>query len=150
MRTQFTTRLPEPLASALAAQAQANHRSANAELTAILRDALSGTPSTPTGRTQDNRYPAYQPMPGPPRIAPVPDLTQDQAEALLAKYRSAYHGLIGMDFAAIEDRTVAHFMPDLAPYKAALQRLIDDSAALREKYEDLDEAVEQAQKLLHT
>jgi plasmid stability protein len=96
MRTQFTTRLPEPLASALAAQAQANHRSANAELTAILRDALSGTPLTPVDR------------------------------AYAAMHDGAY----------------------LAPYKAALQRLIDDSAALREKYEDLDAAVEQARGLL--
>ena len=86
MRTQFTARLPEPLAAALAERAQANHRSANAELTAILSGALSGAPATPA----------------------------------------------------------------TAPYKAALQRLIDDSAALREKYEDLDAAVEQAQKLLHT
>lgn len=102
MRTQFTTRLPEPLASALATQAQANHRSANAELTAILRDALSGTPSTPV-----------------------------------------------VDWAAAEARTIARMVePDLAPYKAALQRLIDDSSALREKYEDLDAAVEQARALL--
>jgi plasmid stability protein len=109
MRTQFTTRLPEPLASALADQAQANHRSANAELTSILRNALSGTQfeRATTLQTVNVGYAAHT-----AQISGAPSTS------------------------------------DLAPYKAALQRLIDDSAALREKYEDLDAAVEQARVLL--
>jgi plasmid stability protein len=99
VRKHFTARIPDTLTTALAQQAEANHRSANAELTSILRNALSGTPSTP----------------------------------------------VDLDQARVIARMVA---PDLAPYKAALQRLIDDSAALREKYEDLDAAVEQARGLL--
>lgn len=51
MRTQFTARLPEPLAAALAARAKANHRSANAELTAIVAAALSGTPARREGES---------------------------------------------------------------------------------------------------
>jgi plasmid stability protein len=41
----MTTRLPDALQIALAARAEANHRSANAELIAILTQALSGTPA---------------------------------------------------------------------------------------------------------
>ena len=84
-RTRMTTRLPDALQVALAARAEANHRSANAELVAILTQALSGTPAQAT---------------------------------------------------------------DLTPYKAAIRRLIDDSKGLRVKYEDLDEAVKQAEVLL--
>lgn len=123
MRTQFTTRLPEPLASALAAQAQANHRSANAELTAILRDALSGTPSTRT----DN-----------------PGIIARRLHQYISK-ASFSHSADRVAALQCADMLVE---PDLTPYKAALQRLIDDSAALREKYEDLDGAVEQARALL--
>lgn len=54
-RKHFTTRLPDTLATALAQQAETNHRSANAELVAILQREfsprmferpVSGTPST--------------------------------------------------------------------------------------------------------
>jgi plasmid stability protein len=44
--TRMTTRLPEHLAQALAARAQANHRSINGELCAILEAAISGTPES--------------------------------------------------------------------------------------------------------
>lgn len=42
--TRMTTRLPQRLADALATRAEANHRSVNGELCAILEAALSGTP----------------------------------------------------------------------------------------------------------
>jgi hypothetical protein len=42
-RTRMTTRLPPTLQAALATRAEANHRSANAELVAILTQVLSGT-----------------------------------------------------------------------------------------------------------
>jgi plasmid stability protein len=84
-RTRMTTRLPDALQAALAARAEANHRSANAELVAILTQALSGTP----------------------------------AQAA-----------------------------DLTPYKAAIRRLIDDSADMRDEYRDMDDAVKQAEVLL--
>jgi plasmid stability protein len=45
-RTRMTTRLPDALQTALAARAEANHRSTNAELIVILTQALSGTPAT--------------------------------------------------------------------------------------------------------
>lgn len=41
--TRMTTRLPAALADALASRAEANHRSVNGELCAILQAALSGT-----------------------------------------------------------------------------------------------------------
>lgn len=126
MRTQFTTRLPEPLASALATQAQANHRSANAELTAILRDALSGTPSTPAGHLS----------------AAANRLRQYIGKA------SFSHGADRLAALCCVEQLDLRAQHDLTPYKAALQRLIDDSAALREKYEDLDAAVEQTRALL--
>lgn len=44
MTTRMTTRLPTALAGALATRAEANHRSVNSELIAILEKALSGTP----------------------------------------------------------------------------------------------------------
>jgi plasmid stability protein len=81
----MTTRLPDALQTALAARAEANHRSANAELVAILTQALSGTPA--------------------------------QAN-------------------------------DLTPHKAAIRRLIDDSAGMRDEYSDMDDAVKQAEVLL--
>ena len=43
-QTRMTTRLPTALADALATRAEANHRSVNGELCAILQAALSGTP----------------------------------------------------------------------------------------------------------
>lgn len=43
-QTRMTTRIPSALAEALAARAEANHRSVNGELCAILQAALSGTP----------------------------------------------------------------------------------------------------------
>ena len=43
-QTRMTTRLPTTLAEALATRAEANHRSVNGELCAILQAALSGTP----------------------------------------------------------------------------------------------------------
>lgn len=45
--TRMTTRLPERLAQALATRAQANHRSINGELCAILEAAISGTQEEP-------------------------------------------------------------------------------------------------------
>ena len=47
-QTRMTTRLPTALADALATRAEANHRSVNGELCAILQAALSGTPEKPT------------------------------------------------------------------------------------------------------
>ena len=47
-QTRMTTRLPTTLADALATRAEANHRSVNGELCAILQAALSGTPEKPT------------------------------------------------------------------------------------------------------
>ena len=47
-QTRMTTRLPTALADALATRAEANHRSVNGELCAILQAALSGTPEQPT------------------------------------------------------------------------------------------------------
>lgn len=47
-QTRMTTRIPSALAEALAARAEANHRSVNGELCAILQAALSGTPEQPT------------------------------------------------------------------------------------------------------
>lgn len=41
-QTRMTTRLPKGLADALAARAQANHRSVNGELCAILSEVLKG------------------------------------------------------------------------------------------------------------
>ena len=58
-QTRMTTRLPTALADALAARAEANHRSVNGELCAILQAALSGTPERsaqvdrPINGTQD-------------------------------------------------------------------------------------------------
>ena len=43
-QTRMTTRLSTALAEALATRAEANHRSVNGELCAILQAALSGTP----------------------------------------------------------------------------------------------------------
>lgn len=51
-QTRMTTRLPTALAEALATRAEANHRSVNGELCAILQAALSGTPGRPTQADQ--------------------------------------------------------------------------------------------------
>lgn len=53
-QTRMTTRLPTALAEALATRAEANHRSINGELCAILQAALSGT-SAPEPKTFGER-----------------------------------------------------------------------------------------------
>ena len=145
MRTQFTTRLPEPLASALATQAQANHRSANAELNAILRDALSGTQfeRATVLQTVNVGYAAHTtPISGTPATP-----TYLHGHPLHKAVFLVLSSYTGSD--TFEDG-VRGLIAELKAARAALQRLIDDSAALRANYEDLDAAVEQAQKLLRT
>jgi plasmid stability protein len=110
-RTRVTTRLPADLAEKLAARAAANHRSANAELVAILTAALSGTPE---------------------KHAFVRERAQLEQE--------------WCDLRALKDA----YNPQ--PYKQAIRRLIDDSAALRAEntpqYQDLDDAIAAAEVLL--
>jgi plasmid stability protein len=151
-RTRMTTRIPDHLQTALVARAEANHRSANAELIAILTQALSGTPETPTGRNKDKlERMAVQYAAGRLKPAPPPELTDAEAIKLVADYRGAYSlGIAATDFAAVEARMVACMTAaqDLVPYKAAIRRLIDDSQAMRNRFCDLDEAVKQAEVLL--
>lgn len=151
-RTRMTTRLPDNLAEQLAARAAANHRSANAELVAILSAALSGTPETPTSRNKEKRA-RYMLQYGAAQADMIKaDVTYEDAQKLVSAYRKNYPMLLGVDFAEIERRAAALMAPmpepSLIPYKAAIRRLIDDSEFMRQEYSDMDEAVKQAEALL--
>lgn len=120
MRKHFTTRLPDQLAQALTDRAATSHRSANAELTAILTGA-----APPLSGTEKEPYPHGHPL-------------HKAVFTALGSY-------VGID--TFEDG-VRGLVSELKEARTTLQRMIDDSAALREKYEDLDAAVEQARGLL--
>jgi len=49
----MTTRIPARLQTALATRAEANHRSANAELCSIIEAAISSTPARPATQATD-------------------------------------------------------------------------------------------------
>ena len=135
-RTRMTTRIPARLQTALATRAEANHRSANAELCSIIEAAISSTPARPVDDEKEKLTHAL-----------ADARKQIKIERRLCEenvaQREAYKAQMITAGARVMEREYV-----IQRLRKAMQQLIDDSRSLREDYEDMDSAVAYAQSLL--